>query len=146
ILRSRSHNEEVVERLQFYINYQQDGEYQKVNAYGFTPFIVKADTAGFQALNLPLTITFKDEETFNLKASVPATIQTINYGTKEKAGLSLESQDFSRDYNVGERINLPFFKGVVQRSNQALKAGKSFYVTFQDFDGIAARYKGISVS
>src|SRR5690606_36495227 len=29
ILRSRSHNEEVVERLQYYINYQQDGEYQR---------------------------------------------------------------------------------------------------------------------
>jgi len=146
ILRSRSHNEEVVERLQFYINYQQDGEYQRVNAYGFTPFVVQADTAGFQAMNLPLTISFKDEETFNLKATVPETIHTMNYGIKEKASTSLEPQDFSRDYRVGERINLPFFKGVVERSNQALQPGKPFYVTFQNFDGIAARYQGISVS
>src|SRR5690606_21440815 len=119
ILRSRSHNEEVVERLQYYINYQQDGEYQRVNAYGFTPFTIEADTLGFQAMNLTMTISFKDEETFNLKASVPATIQTMNYGTKEKASTSVEPQDFSRDYRVGERINLPFFKGVVYRSNQA---------------------------
>src|SRR5690606_9503089 len=85
ILKSRTHNEEVVERLQYYIRYLQDGEYQRVNAYGFTPFTIQADTAAFQAVGLPMTISFKDEETFNLKASVPATINTMNYGTKEKA-------------------------------------------------------------
>ncbi|MGB7843864.1 MAG: sugar transporter, partial [Salinimicrobium sp.] len=34
ILNSRSHNEEVVERLQYYIGYYTDGEYQRINAYG----------------------------------------------------------------------------------------------------------------
>lgn len=70
--------------------------------------MVGVDTTRAQAVNLPVTITFKDEETFNLAASVPATINTQNYGTKEKGSLSLEPQEFSRDFRVGEPITLPF--------------------------------------
>jgi len=69
IFRSRSHNEEVVERLQYYISYQQDGEYQRVNAYGFTPFKVVADSSAFQAQGKTFTIKFKDPETFILSAN-----------------------------------------------------------------------------
>src|SRR5690606_13180856 len=113
ILRSRSHNEEVVERLQYYINYQQEGEYQRVNAYGFTPFRVQPDTTRAQAVNLPITITFKNEENFNLKANVPETIQTFNYTTKEAGSVSVEPQEFSRDFKVDQNITLPFFSGSV---------------------------------
>ena len=47
-LRSRSHNEKVVERLQFYLKYYKDGKYQQVDAYKNTPFIVDLDTSKFQ--------------------------------------------------------------------------------------------------
>ncbi|MFT5437785.1 MAG: hypothetical protein ACI840_002445, partial [Ulvibacter sp.] len=50
-LRSRTHNEKVVERLQFYINYQREGEYQLVDAYKQTPFFVEVDTSNAQILN-----------------------------------------------------------------------------------------------
>ena len=86
ILRSRTHNEEVVERLQYYMDYLAAGEYQRVDAYGATPFMVAVDTIRAQAVNLPITITFKDAETFSLEASIPASISTQNYDTKEKAG------------------------------------------------------------
>ena len=64
ILRSRSHNEEVVERLQYYLQYQTDGEYQRIDAYGATPFKVEVDTTMPQALYLSMTIVFKDPVTF----------------------------------------------------------------------------------
>ncbi|UJH92545.1 hypothetical protein LZ575_08685 [Antarcticibacterium sp. 1MA-6-2] len=146
ILRSRSHNEEVVEELQYYISYQQEGEYQRVNAYGFTPFQVFADTSAAQAIDLPITITFKDEETFNLKADVLSVINTQNYSTKEKGSISVEPQEFSRDFKVGQNITLPFFSGFIARTNQALQPGKPFYITFQNFDGIVSRWKGVSVN
>ncbi|MCW8980782.1 MAG: sugar transporter, partial [Altibacter sp.] len=33
-LKSRSHNEKVVDRLRYYLTYLKDGEYQQVDAYG----------------------------------------------------------------------------------------------------------------
>ena len=40
-LRTRKHNAQVVEQLQFYIDYEKEGEYQRVDVYGETPFKVK---------------------------------------------------------------------------------------------------------
>ncbi|MBA3986979.1 MAG: sugar transporter, partial [Flavobacteriales bacterium] len=37
-LKTRSHNEKVVERLQYYLSYLKDGKYQIENAYSQTPF------------------------------------------------------------------------------------------------------------
>src|SRR5690606_6358645 len=37
-LKTRSHNEKVVEQLQFYKQYLKEGKYQLENAYGQTPF------------------------------------------------------------------------------------------------------------
>ena len=72
ILRSRSHNEEVVEKLQFYINYLEDGEYQRVDAYGKTPFNIEADSAAFQANNVTMVVSMIDENTFNIQAKIPS--------------------------------------------------------------------------
>ena len=146
ILRSRSHNEEVVERLQYYMDYLADGKYQRVDAYGATPFLVTVDTARAQAVNLPITITFKNAEIFSLEASIPASISTQNYDTKEKGRMTLESQNFSREYKVGDEIQLPFFSGVITRTEQDVQPGKAFYIQFLNFDSVVSRYKGISVS
>ena len=40
ILKSRSHNEKVVKKLNFYINYLQEGRYRMEDVYGHTPFTV----------------------------------------------------------------------------------------------------------
>ena len=59
-LQSRSHNEKVVERLQYYMDYLRDGKYQQVNAYKQTPFFVEVDTSKAQMLNKQIKIVFKD--------------------------------------------------------------------------------------
>src|SRR5690606_32473448 len=94
ILKSRSHNEEVVERLQYYIGYQQDGEYQRVNAYGFTPFKLVADTAVFQAIGRTFTVKFKNKESFTLSSNFPGgEVGTYNYTTKESGSVNIPAQD-----------------------------------------------------
>ena len=103
ILRSRSHNEEVVERLQYYIAYQQDGEYQRVNAYGFTPFKVVADTSAYQAQGTTFTIRFKDPETFTLSTTFAGGNASVyNYDTKEYGNVVVEEGEFSREYRLNE--------------------------------------------
>jgi uncharacterized protein involved in exopolysaccharide biosynthesis len=51
-LQSRSHNELVVDKLQFYINYLVQGEYNLIDGYGSVPFHVTIDKSKdkYQAL------------------------------------------------------------------------------------------------
>lgn len=101
ILRSRSHNEAVVEELQFYINYLEDGEYQRVDAYGKAPFKIIADSAAFQANNVTLEIKMIDELRFNLKTQVPANLSRTNYQTQETDNRTVEAREFDRNFKIG---------------------------------------------
>ncbi|MDX1754376.1 MAG: GNVR domain-containing protein, partial [Salinimicrobium sediminis] len=147
ILNSRSHNEEVVERLQYYIGYQQDGEYQRVNAYGFTPFIVVADTAAYQAQGNTFTIRFKDPETFTLSTNFSGgSASVFNYRTKEYSTVVVEDGEFQREYKLNDHIDLPFFSGTLIPTQIDPVIDKPFYVQFKHFDGTVGRWKGVSVS
>ena len=69
-LRSRSHNEKVVERLQYYINYKKNGKYQKIDAYKKTPFFVRIDTTKGQILGKQLEVFFYRLFKFQIKHSI----------------------------------------------------------------------------
>ncbi|GHC60052.1 exopolysaccharide transport family protein [Ulvibacter litoralis] len=147
-LRSRSHNEHVVERLQYYLEYKKQGEYQIVDAYKQTPFFVKVDTSKAQILNKQFTVVFKDSVTFNLKTTFldgAATLQ--NYNTKEKSSRYFEAANFDKDYKFGDKITLPFFSGTfVPNPELAVSPGATYYFNFREFDGVVKRFNGINVS
>ena len=44
ILTSRTHNEKVVNKLKFYINYYREGRFRLVDVYGQTPFDISLNT------------------------------------------------------------------------------------------------------
>ncbi|MFT5238674.1 MAG: capsular exopolysaccharide synthesis family protein [Flavobacteriaceae bacterium] len=146
-LRSRTHNEKVVERLQFYINYQREGEYQLVDAYKQTPFFVEVDTSNAQILNKQFSVVFKDSVTFNLSAEFSAGAGSLqNYHTKEKSSKYFEAKSFSKDFRFGDKVRLPFFSGTfVPNPELAVSPGATYYFSFRNFDGVVGKYNGIGV-
>ena len=100
ILKSRSHNEEVVERLQYYMDYLVDGEYQRDDAYGTTPFKVKVDTSHVSKLRFSLKLKLKDPIPFNLSAYLPASVTVQNYTTKEKKSIELRHRNLAKIINL----------------------------------------------
>jgi capsular exopolysaccharide synthesis family protein len=146
-LRSRTHNEKVVERLQFYVNYQREGKYQLVDAYKQTPFFVKVDTSQAQLLNKKFTVVFKDSVTFNLSGEfISGTGSLQNYHTKEKSNKYLEAQSFSKDFRIGDKVTLPFFSGTfVPYPELAVTPGETFYFSLRNFDEVVSDYKGIGI-
>lgn len=146
-LRSRSHNEKVVSKLQFYLNYLKDGDYQKVDAYKQTPFFIDVDTTQLQLLNKQFQVTFKDSVSFTLSGTFEeGTRQLQNYSTYEKFGRYFEADEFSQDFKIGEKINLPFFSGTfIPNPEIAVRPGSKYYFNFSNFDGIVGRYNGIQV-
>jgi capsular exopolysaccharide synthesis family protein len=146
-LRSRTHNEKVVERLQFYINYQREGEYQLVDAYKQTPFFVEVDTSNAQILNKQFSVVFKDSVTFTLSAEFSAGGGSLqNYHTKEKSSKYFEAKSFSKDFRFGDKVRLPFFSGTfVPNPELAVSPGATYYFSFRNFDGVVGKYNGIRV-
>ncbi|HBC04548.1 MAG TPA: sugar transporter, partial [Aequorivita sp.] len=129
-LQSRSHNEKVVERLQYYMDYLRDGKYQQVNAYKQTPFFVEVDTAKAQMLNKQIKIVFKDSVNFNLSVAFEeaGNINLQNYSTKERSSRFVDAGEFSQNFKIGEPIRLPFFNGVLMPNPEMIsKPGTPYY-------------------
>ncbi|MFT7071034.1 polysaccharide biosynthesis tyrosine autokinase [Patiriisocius sp. Uisw_017] len=146
-LKSRSHNEKVVAQLQYYIAYQKDGEYQKVDAYGALPFAFEADTSKVQLLYTPITVVFKTPTTFALSATLPnINVKTQNYSTKAIAYATAASTQIAQDYTIGDKISLPFFSGTFFQNPEVKPIlNTPFYISFKNFDNSVKRYLGISV-
>lgn len=147
-LRSRTHNEKVVERLQYYLNYRVDGKYQLVDAYKRTPFTVKVDTTKPQILGKQLRVIFKDTVSFTLKADFSGGMHTLQYykGEKEKIRKHFEAQKFERDFRMGEKIDLPFFSGqLLPNPDVQVVPGRIYYLNFINFDSAVGSFSRIGV-
>ena len=144
-LKSRSHNEKVVQKMQFYINYLKDGEYQLENAYGQTPFWIEADTLKPQIINRLIGIQAIDDEKYKLTATFEeGTYRTQEYNTKTMASLPMPSEAFEREFTFGQRVSLPFFSGVVHRSTKPLNK-RLFYIRFKNFDQAVSYFRKVKV-
>ncbi|HEA30150.1 MAG TPA: sugar transporter, partial [Leeuwenhoekiella sp.] len=89
-LKSRSHNEKVVEELQFYVSYLKQGEYNLIDVYDKIPFKLDINTAEPQLLDQSIAIEFVDPAHFEISMSLKGGEGTIqNYDTKEKTPFSL---------------------------------------------------------
>ena len=66
ILKSRTHNEKVVQQLDYYIDYLKQGKYRKEDIYGRNPFTVELGAAFYQLLGTPIQLEFIENDKFVL--------------------------------------------------------------------------------
>ncbi len=147
-LKSRSHNEKVVEKLHYYINYRKEGKYQQVDAYKKTPFFIKIDTSKYQILGKQLKINFIDSTRFMLSANFAESrnFQLQNYNTKEKVSKYFEVQSFSEEYSFGEQISLPFFSGnIFPNPEMEVVPNKDYFINFSNFDSVVKGFMSIDI-
>ena len=149
-LRSRSHTELVVDRLQYYLNYKRDGEYQLVDAYGQTPFTVEVDTVRPQLTGHQFKVVFKDSVNFELAMEVleegNKLFQTYDQ-KKEKQHRFVPAGTFQKTFKLGETITTPYFNGVLLPNEQVpVRPGIPFYLSYVNFDDAVKSYLGINVS
>ena len=147
-LQSRSHNELVVDKLQYYIDYLSQGEYNIVDAYGAVPFFVNIDKSKGQLAGTLISITFLSESEYELKIPFEnSSVSTITYRDNSYGNTAVAVGDFVKKYKVGEQVELPFLNWKLQiKSNPGFYKGNEYFVRFNDFDGTVSRYKGINVT
>jgi capsular exopolysaccharide synthesis family protein len=146
-LQSRSHNELVVDKLQYYINYLSQGKYNMVDAYGSVPFYVNIDKSKGQLAGNLIGITFLSENEYEIRIPfVNQNVSVVTYSTNSYTNTAVEIGDFVKRYKVGESVSLPFLNWKLQiKENPGFYKGNEYFVSFNDFDGTVAGYKGISV-
>jgi succinoglycan biosynthesis transport protein ExoP len=147
ILQSRSHNELVVSKLQFYIDYLTQGKYNLVDAYGAVPFYVDIDKSKGQLANVLIGIKFLSPNEYEIRIPFENnSVSLINYSDNSYSNTAVQPTEFVKKYKVGEQVSLPFLNWKLQiNDNPGLYNGNEYFVRFNDFDGTVSRYKGINV-
>ncbi|UUF14898.1 MULTISPECIES: polysaccharide biosynthesis tyrosine autokinase [Flavobacterium] len=147
ILQSRSHNELVVDKLQYYIDYLEQGKYNLIDSYGAVPFYIDIDKTKGQLANTLISIKFLSENEYQIQIPFESnSVSLITYSTNTYSNTSVQPLTFIKKYKVGEHVSLPFLNWKLQiNDNPGFYKGKEYFVKFNDFDGTVSRYKGISV-
>lgn len=144
---SRSHNELVVDKLQYYIDYLEQGKYNLIDSYGAVPFYLNIDKTKGQLANTLISIKFLNENEYQIQISfVNNSVSLITYSNNTYSNTSVQPSNFVKKYKVGEQVSLPFLNWKLQiNDNPGFYKGKEYFVRFNDFDGTVSRYRGISV-
>ncbi|KQO33275.1 sugar transporter [Flavobacterium sp. Leaf82] len=149
VLQSRSHNELVVSKLQFYIDYLVQGKYNLTDAYGAVPFYVNIDKSKGQLANRLIGIKFVSENEYQIRIPFETnSVSLITYSNNSYSNTAVQPTElFVKKYKVGEQVSLPFLNWKLQiNDNPGLYTGNEYFVKFNDFDGTVSGYRGIAVS
>jgi succinoglycan biosynthesis transport protein ExoP len=147
VLQSRSHNELVVDKLQYYIDYLEQGKYNLIDAYGAVPFYVNIDKSKGQLAGSLISIKFLSANEYEIRIPFENnSVSLITYANNTYSNTSVAIGEFVKKYKVGEQVSLPFLNWKLQiNDNPGFYKDKEYFIRFNDFDGTVARYRGVSV-
>ncbi|MBT8273453.1 MAG: sugar transporter, partial [Bacteroidia bacterium] len=142
-VRTRTHNEKVVDSLEFYMQYLVEGKYRKIDIYKQCPFYFEIDKSKGQLLNRPIGIRFINKTQFEIFIDFAAPrASTQIYESKKRAGANVPVGAFRQIFSIGEKIELPFLNGVIHKRNErTINPETEFFLLFQNFDSVVQRYK-----
>lgn len=147
-LKSRNHNELVVAELEYYIDYLIKDKYNYIDAYGRVPFKVNIDKTKPQLLNQHISIKFISETEYELSVLFEEEeAKTISYVSENIESFPVEKTLFTKKYQVGEQVVLPFINWKLQLGDTPFDfIGKEYFVSFKNFNSVVAKYQNISAS
>jgi polysaccharide biosynthesis transport protein len=147
-LKSRSHNELVVDKLEFYIEYLKQQEYFIQDVYGSAPFKVNIDKSKNQILNSPINIKFISPTVYEIRIKNNSnSVPVINYLNYKKDAVLIQNGEFVKRYKVGQPVNLPFLNWSLEIiGTPGNYSGSEYIVKFDDFDDTVTRYKNLKIA
>ena len=108
-LATRSHNELVVDSLQFYKQYLKQGKYHVVDVYKASPFDAVIDKTQYQVLGKKIQIQYVDENEFKLICDFgeSSSVTAQRYSDRQKTKVAISPGIFEQTFSYGESIQLP---------------------------------------
>jgi succinoglycan biosynthesis transport protein ExoP len=148
ILQSRSHNEQVVSKLQYYIDYLTQGKYNLIDSYGAVPFYVNIDKTKGQLANSLIKIKFLTPNEYEIRIPFESnSVSIVNYSENTYSSTAVQPVEYVKRFKVGQQVSVPFLNWKLEiKENPGLYVGNEYFVRFNDFDGTVSRYRGISIN
>lgn len=147
-LKSRTHNELVVSKLKYYIDYLKEDKYFNTDVYGAVPFYVNIDKNRGQLLNHDVKIKFLSPNQYNLKVEFEDDkVNLFNYSNNSIETTNIGTEIFEKKYTVGEQVLLPFlnFKLEIKNNSKNNYTGEEFIIRFNEFDKTVANYQALKI-
>lgn len=147
-LKSRSHNELVVDQLEFYIDYLQQTKYFLQDVYGQVPFKVILDKRQEQLYDHFIAVKMLSNSTYQIRIPFQSTTQnTVNYYTNLITPLHIDGREVVKVFKVGQNVSLPYLHWRLELNDLSkMKFNEEILVRFNSFDGTVARCQGIKVA
>ncbi|MGV8995114.1 MAG: polysaccharide biosynthesis tyrosine autokinase [Flavobacterium sp.] len=145
-IKSRTHNELVVEKLNYYIEYLVQDEYYTRDAYGAVPFYVSLDKKNPNLLNRTILIKFVSPNEYEVKVNFDSgSAETVTYFDNKRSDARVAVGDFVKRFKIGQKVALPFLNLVLELTEEPGDyIGKEYIIRFRNFDDIVASYRGVS--
>lgn len=147
-LRSRSHNELVVDKLQFYINYLKQAKYNITDAYGEVPFYVNINKVKGQLYGQLIKIKFLDEKTYKIIIPFENDKADVVHYIDNSISQTSVAKDvvFEQTFQVGEQVNLPFLNWKLELNpNPGFYKNNEYFVSFAGFDATVSNYQNVNI-
>ena len=143
-LATRSHNELVVDSLQFYKKYLKQGKYHLVDVYKAAPFEAIIDKNQYQVLGEKIQIQYLDKNQFKLICDFgeSTNISAQRYSDRKKTNIAINPGVFEQTFFYGEAIQLPFFTGIINNvANIGQGPSDQYYLQFLNFDSVVSTFQ-----
>jgi len=147
ILKSRTHNEKVVDSLKYYIEYLQEGRFRMDDIYGNEPFVLELDSLGYQLLNTPIKLEFLNNDIVRLSVDFEDdNLSLMNFIKKKSKRIVSEELNFSQEYSLQNSIETPFSHFKIRKKNIFKDlSGKIYFIRFKNFNSTVRSYQNINV-
>ena len=157
-LNSRIHNEKVISRLQFYVDYLQEGRYRLEDVYGQQPFRIKVDTNGYQLKNKLVKVETLEGNQFKLSFNIgeeESNLQMIRYSDLDHIPYTYESKSYSKIFSLHPRNSdkggyevsiMESFFSFVFTTEEILTPNKVYIFRFNDLNSTVKKYQKVRVT
>jgi uncharacterized protein involved in exopolysaccharide biosynthesis len=142
-IKTRTHNEKVVDSLQYYMEYLEEGEYRKEDIYKKAPFDFIIDKTKPQVLGYPIGIRIIGKNKFEVFTEFEGSRRSAQvYDNQDIKRVEVPIGSFKKTYLSGEVIDLPFLNGqLVFKPTPMPKSEKEYFVKFLSFDAVVNNYQ-----
>ena len=146
-LKSRSHNEIVVNKLQYYIDYYKQNKYFLQDVYGQVPFKVTLDKKQDQLYNKFIKVKMIASDTYQIAIPFESnTAEVINYYSNRKDLVSVKNKEFKAVYKIGQEVNLPFLHWKLDLANfDSSNFKEEVIIRFNSFDNTVSNCMNLNV-
>lgn len=146
-LKSRSQNELVVDRLQYYVDYFKQTKYFLKDVYGEIPFKVVVDKSQYQLLDQFVKVKMITADTYQISVTLPSNnVEVIRYLDNKKTFIKVPNREFKQVFRVGQPVNLPFLSWTLSKvSYEGENANEEILVRCNNFDATVSACMGINV-